>query len=532
MRTLILPILLLLCALARAQSPSDPADASSSAADATINATDTAAGAADAASSAAGQAAKATPAPAPAPAPATAAAPIKLGPVTFTASLRVRLYFWDWFQPPTGDNEYQYPGNILRLNFAQKLKAWDWGAEIAVPFMFALPTGATLAAPQGSLGLGGNYYGANNNNRYPALAYPGQLFLRLDGNEGQSLQLGRFHFAEGTEMTPKNPILATVKSSRIPERLLGNFFFAEPGRSFDGLHYVFSRPSDNITIVGAVPTRGLFQVDGWGWLQVAFGYAAYTHDWGHGKHAADTRFFFIEYGDWRGVLKTDDRPAAVRRADTESIRIETYGGHSVHTIETSAGTVDLLGWIAVQTGRWGTQKQRAYQFVLESGWQPKILPKVKPWLRFGFRDGSGDDKANDNTHGTFVELLSTPRLYARTPFFNGMNIHDLYGHLILRPHAKITVSSEFHSLRLANATDLWYSGGGAYQPWSFGFTGRNTSGRRSLANFYDMNLEYRTNRHLTLTAYFGYMQGLAAMQFIYPTDKDGKFGMLESLIRF
>ena len=460
---------------------------------------------------------------------------VKLGPVTFTGYVRNRLYAWDWFQPTTGQNQYNFFASIVRLNFAENLKSWDWDAEFAVPIFLGLPTNATDAAPQGALGLGSNFYTNNHLNQNTALIYPRQLFLRLDGiggDEGQTLQLGRFVFYDGTETVPKNPTLATVKSSRLAQRLLGDFGFAEPGRSFDGVHYAFSRASDNVTFVAAVPTRGVFQVDGWGWNQVGFGYGAYTHEWGSGRHSADTRFFVLEYDDWRSILKTDNRPLAVRRGDTENIRIDTFGGHSVHAVTTAAGTVDFLGWGAVQTGRWGTQKQRAFAFDFEGGWQPKILPELKPWLRVGYRMGSGDSNPNDKTHGTFFEVLDTPRLYARTPFFNTMNMEDLNGSVIIRPHSKITLSSEYHSLRLANANDLWYTGGGAYQPWSFGFTGRSTSGRRSLANFYDVNFEFRANRKLTLTPYFGYMQGLAAMEAIYPVDKDGRFGFLELLYRF
>jgi hypothetical protein len=53
---------------------------------------------------------------------------------------------------------------------------------------------------------------------------------------------------------------------------------------------------------------------------------------------------------------------------------------------------------------------------------------------------------------------------------------------LLRPHPKVTVSSEFHALRLSNANDFWYSGG--------------------------------------------------AMEAIYPNGKDGRFGYLELLHRF
>jgi len=113
-----------------------------------------------------------------------------------------------------------------------------------------------------------------------------------------------------------------------------------------------------------------------------------------------------------------------------------------------------------------------------------------------------------------------------------MNNEDAFGTLILRPDAKVALSSEFHSLRLSNTADLWYSGGGAFQPWTFGFTGRATAGRKSLANLYDVSADYRVNSRFTLSGYFGYAQGLAAVSTIYPNGKDGRLGYLEAFIRF
>ncbi len=382
-------------------------------------------------------------------------------------------------KPPTGENQYEYSGNLLRLNFAEKRATWDWDAEFAVPFLLGLPTGATDAAPQGALGLGSNYYSANHASRNTAMIFPKQLYARfrsLGGVEGQTLQIGRFAFSDGGETAPKDSTLATLKRDRVSQRLLGDFGWSDVGRSFDGVHYSYSGAADDFTFVSAVPTRGVFQTDGWGWNRVGFGYAAYTHEWGTGRHSADTRFFTLEYDDWRHILKTDNRPTAIRSGDTENILINTVGGHSLHAFTTGAGALDALAWGALQTGRWGTQQQRAYAIDFEGGFQPKILPRVKPWLRGGFTMGSGDENPNDNTHGTFFQVLPTPRPYARFPFFNMMNTQDSFGSLILRPHSKITVSSEFHSLRLSSADDLWYSGGGVYQPWTFGYTGRSTSG--------------------------------------------------------
>jgi hypothetical protein len=411
----------------------------------------------------------------------TAPDTIKLGNVDFTATLRSRLYVWDWFQTTgTYQNEYAYSGNILRLNFAEKLDALDFDEEIAVPFLLDLPKTATAPAPQGALGLGSNYFTANSNQQYSAMAFAKQLYGRyhFGDKRAQSFQAGRFEFNDASELTPKDATLATLKRDRISQRLIGTFGWSDVGRSFDGFRYSWSEPSADFTFVAVTPTRGVFQTDGWGWNRIGFAYAAFTKDWGHGNHAADTRFFAIDYDDFRHILKTDNRPLAVRKGDTENIHIQTWGGHSLHALTTKTGTLDALAWGALQTGRWGTQTQRAYALDFEGGFQPAILPSLKPWIRAGYTIGSGDGNPNDNKHGTFFQLLPTPRPYARFPFFNMMNTEDAFGALLMRPHPKVTISSEYHSLRLTNPNDLWYSGGGAFQPWTFGYNGRAVSDRR------------------------------------------------------
>jgi len=70
-----------------------------------------------------------------------------------------------------------------------------------------------------------------------------------------------------------------------------------------------------------------------------------------------------------------------RHADLSNIRIETLGGHTPHSFDMGAGTLDLLLWGAIQTCWWGVQRQRAGSFDAEAGIQPKILSKLKPWIR-------------------------------------------------------------------------------------------------------------------------------------------------------
>jgi hypothetical protein len=285
-------------------------------------------------------------------------------------------------------------------------------------------------------------------------------------------------------------------------------------------------------LVAAVPTRGVFQVDGWGWNKAGFSYASFTKPWGVGTHAAETRLFGLYYRDWREGLKTDNRSLAARRIDAANIGIMTYGGHTLHAAATKSGTFDFMLWGAAQTGRWGLQNHTAGAFEAGAGFQPAILKKWKPWLRAGYYYGSGDKDPGDGKHQTFFQVMPTPRPFARFPFFNMMNNRDLFAMLVLRPHSKLTLSAEYHALRMAQQDDLWYQGGGVFQPWTFGYVGRATGGSRSLANLYDVSADYRIHPQLTLTGYFGYANGRAVTSAIYPFGRNGAFGYVEAFYRF
>ena len=462
--------------------------------------------------------------------------PLKLGSVTVSGSFRTRFEMWDFFAG-NGDNQYPYSGNVFKLSFAQSRSRIDWQLELEAPFLLGLPSHAIAPAPQLQLALGGNYYGANDSQNNAGMLFPKQVYIRIKrlfGDEHQSLRLGRFEWMDGAEATPKDATLAALKRDRISQRLIGPFGWSHVGRSFDGFHYSANTRKSrvNYTVVGALPTRGAFQVDGWGDLKVGFLNGSITGQVGGGKSVGEWRALAIYYQDWRHVLKTDNRPAAVRQLDYNNIQIGTYGGHYIHKWDTSAGNVDVLLWGVLQNGKWGRQDHAAGAYILEAGWQPKVLPKLKPWISGGFSNTSGDSSAGDTKHGTFFQILPTPRPYARFPFYNMMNNEERFGMLTLRPHKSWTIRSEFHAIRLTERSDLWYLGGGAFQPWTFGYIGRNTSGARSLANQYDVSVDYNINAHLAFTGYFGFAQGKAAMHTIYPKGTDGKFGYLELTYKF
>ncbi len=77
-----------------------------------------------------------------------------------------------------------------------------------------------------------------------------------------------------------------------------------------------------------------------------------------------------------------------------------------------------------------------------------------------------------------------------------------------------------------------HSDGGAYQPWTFGYQGRNAAGPRSLANLYDTSVEYRMRPNVTLSGYYGFASGRAITQAIYPKGKNGGLGYAEVSYRF
>ena len=453
-------------------------------------------------------------------------APIQIGSVTFSGSIRERYEAWDWFTPANGQNLYGFSGTVIRFGLSQNRERYDWNVEFEAPVLLGVPNNAVLPAPQGQLGLGGSYYAANDKNQNTAFIFPKQAFLRLKGDHSK-LRFGRFEFTDGSEVKPKDPTLATLKNDRIGQRLIGNFGYSDVMRSFDGVQYGYSTSSWNFTAVSAIPTRGVFQVDGWGWVKTPITYVALTHQAEYGENRAEWRIFGIYYNDDRGVVKTDNRPASVRAADLSAINIGTYGAHFITAMPTSSGTFDLLGWGAFQNGSWGTQSQRAGAGSFEAGYQPNIWEPVRPWFRGGVFYSTGDGNPNDNVHGTFFAILPTPRVYARFPFFNEMNNKDVFGEVVLRPRTDLTIRSDVHGLWLANRNDLWYTGGGAFQPWTFGFQGRPSNGQTGLATLYDISGDYKWKHGISLTLYFGYAVGGPVIKAIYPANSNGALGYTE-----
>jgi hypothetical protein len=456
--------------------------------------------------------------------------------VQVDGSLRLRGEGWDWFTPsvPATDN-YAFGAALLRTSAGMVRPGYDWQVELAAPLLVGLPTNAVAPAPQGLLGFGAAYRVEAGERKVGLL--PKQAYLRVKLGRGATaprIRLGRFEFNDGQETQPRDGTIAWLKRDRIAQRLIGSFGFSHVGRSFDGLEFKRGTPTTDITLLVVRPTRGVFQLDGLGELDIGLAYLALTRSLlGAGEGAtenAEGRLFAIYYGDRRDIVKTDNRPAAVRSGDLSGIDLGTVGGHYLHTRRLGPGKADLLLWGALQFGDWGAQRHRALAYATEVGYRIDI--PGSPWLRLGYFRGSGDATPGDATHGTFFQIIPTPRPYARMPFYNLMNSQDAFVQLVLAPTPALALRADAHELRLASPNDLWYAGGGAFDQTSFGFAGRPSGGGRSLARLVDLSADYQFSPRLAVTVYAGRAFGRDVIRSIYRDGPDGAYGYVELVRRF
>ena len=469
------------------------------------------------------------------PSPSPSPAPIELGGLTVSGSLRLRFESWDWFETASADNDYNFGAALLRLAVGQQKDKFEWQVEGAFPLLIGLPDDAIAPAPQGQLGMGASYFAASGRQDGSAILKQAFVrFKRLGGDAPSSLKIGRFEFTDGAETTPADATLAAVKRDRIAHRLIGPFSFTHVGRSFDGLHYARQTKGANLTVVAARPTEGVFQLRSLYELDVDFYYGALTRPLKARGGEAEARVFAVHYHDGRGTLKADNRPQAVRDRDAENIRMTTVGGHYIGAFKAGAGKVDVLFWGVGQFGDWGMLAHRAGAVAVEGGFQPggKLADRLKPWARGGYFRSTGDGDPADGRHHTFFQMLPTPRVYARFPFFNLMNLEDVFAQLMLKPQAKLGLRADARHLRLSSAQDQWYLGGGAFQADTFGYTARPSGSKRTLGTLVDLSVDYNLTPRTALTFYLGGVRGGGVAENIYPDGRSARFAYLELTRRF
>ncbi len=453
-------------------------------------------------------------------------------PVSISVFDRTRVEAWQWFAAPPKSNSYADVESLVRLGMAQRIHRWDWELELSQPAVLDLPSDAVSSvAAQGQLGLGGSYYAANANNTDPAAAFLKQGFVRYHFSGANSdLRLGRFEFIDGLETKPKNATISWLQTDRIAHRLIGNFGFSDAQRSFDGIDGHYSSGAWNVTAMAGRADQGVFNMNGNPELNVDIQYLALTRsDW---KQRVLWRAFAAGYHDGRtGLTKTDNRALTVRAADHANIRIGTYGGDLLAAIPAGPGQFDFLFWGAAQNGQWGAESHSANAVALEGGYKMGKQSDA-PWLRGGWFRSSGDDNSTDGKHNTFFQMLPTPRIYARLPFYNLMNSSDEFVQVMDKPVKQVALRSDLHWLQLTSANDLWYLGGGAYDNKVFGYVGRPANGSSSLASVADISADWNATKNVAVNFYYAYAQGKTVVKAIYPTDSNMQYGYAEVIFHW
>jgi len=448
-----------------------------------------------------------------------------------TVAIRERTNAAQWFAATPTAEVYGFQESLLHLSLTQRIRKFDYMLDLGQSAELALPTDAVSSvAAQGQLGLGGTYYAANSNNAYPAAASFRQGFLRYHFHEGASAaRIGRFEFFEGQEMPAKDTSLRWLQTNRVLQRLVGNFGFSNGQRSFDGMDVKVGGSSWDVTAMAGRVTQGAFNVNANPELNVNIQYLSYSR---YLNPHVLVRGFGVWYHDGRtGIAKTDNRTATARALDHSNIRIGTYGGDVVAAIPAGKTTVDFVLWGAGQSGRWGVLDHSAGAIAVEGGIKLSTVVST-PWLRGGYFRSTGDSNPNDGKHETFFQILPTPRVYARYPFYNLMNSTDTFVQLIDNPSKKLEVRSDLHFLQLTSKQDFWYQGGGAFDNKVFGYTGRPSNGSASFSSLFDLSADYVITPQVSLSAYYAHAYGKTVIAAIYPRNRDSNYGYFELNYKF
>ncbi|GGG91888.1 alginate export family protein [Silvibacterium dinghuense] len=453
--------------------------------------------------------------------------------VHFSASVRERTNVTQWFAATPNAEQYAHQDSLVRLAVWQRMHHWDYQLELGQSAELWLPTDAvSTVSAQGQLGLGGTYYASNSNNDMPAAASFRQGFLRYHfADDKSAIRIGRFEFFEGQETTPGNSTLAWLQTNRVAQRLVGNFGFSNGQRSFDGADAKLGGKDWDLTAMAGRAIQGVFNMNANPELNVDIQYLAYTRSLAR-QHVL-LRGFGLGYHDGRtGLTKTDNRSAAARAQDHKNIRIGTYGGDMIATAPVATGvTADVVLWGAGQFGSWGKLGDSAGAVAAEGGLHLDSV-RTTPWIRGGYFRSTGDNNATDGTHNTFFQVLPTPRVYARFPFYNLMNSTDSFAQVVDKPSKRIDLRSDLHFLKLTSASDFWYQGGGAFDNTVFGYTGRPANSHNSFSSVFDASADIALTKQLSLGTYYAHAYGKSVIGAIYPKATGANYGFFELDYKF
>ena len=406
-----------------------------------------------------------------------------------------------------------YSLNLARFRFGLDAKWPRWTLHGMVQAMGAMDLPANPA-----FGAGVNYLSANDGDTDPARIGIAELNAAY-ANGGFKLTLGRQPYVDGNEIATGVGHLDAIKKRLLSDRLVGVFEWPNVGRRFDGGVFGYGHGGAHLAGFALRPLDGAFDHEDA--FQEIGGVSIYgltlTGKYGAWIPGAEVRAFAVQYEDSRAIA---------RRQAGGDLSLTTAGASLL--AGNDAGHVLL--WGALQNGDWGASDQQAWAYVVNGGRNFASVPG-KPMVHLGWEQSSGDRRPGGD-HETFFNLLPTNhKYYGIMDYADFPNLRDAYAESLWSLGGKVKARVAVHDFALTRRTDAWYSGSGAFEEESFGYTARlPASGRfpaHDLGREADLELTWSLPRNLQLGVGGGYFWGGDAAEAFLPVKADGSWTFVE-----
>ena len=427
-------------------------------------------------------------------------------------NVRLRNELWDTFEKKGVETDNTFDFFLVRARGFFDV-FWE---ELYVHAMIQGIKGLNLPE-NGAFGPGPLYFTASGNDDDPGDLQLVELSFQINNvpYTGFFLKAGRMGIEEGGEVFYGEPKFDLVKRTRLSERLVGNWDWVNVGRRYDGGMIGYENDLFNLSLFGANVLKGGVDFDdGYEWLDSVFVFGgAFTLKKDVFVKGTELRVFNVFYFDNRTPAKT---------VAGGSLKINSTGVSVLGVYGFGPGELDVVGWFAVQTGKFGELDQKAVGFIGEIGYQlPTLL--FKPWLRLGVAYASGDGNPSDSDHGTFFNVVPTNhKWYGYMDAIAFSNLEDYYLQLILELHRMISFSVDGHLFRLASDDEFWIGGSGAFNNKAFGYVfftpvdGEEV--RRNLGGELDFTLTLKPIKYLSFDMGYSHFFGGKGVEVVFDRE--------------